>query len=272
MYIDNISEFGAHKPSLLVSLIIKITRSLGKNWFSKRLIFFLRRVALNFSGECIDTELFQGQARLYTKGNICEKRALFSPQIFESFERDFISSYAKDGSIFIDIGSNIGLYSLSVGARYKDFTNTKIHSIEPHPNLFKRLHFNTSLNKDFPIKIHNLAIMDKNEEFNLKTNETNLGQTMISDDGQIKVIGKKLNTFLKEKNINKISALKIDVEGNEEKVLIPFLKEENKKLFPKIIIIERNDNLWDGDLIKTLNNFNFRIYKKTKMNYILIND
>ena len=44
MYIDNISEFGAHKPSLLVGLIIKITRSLGKNWFSKRLIFFLRRV------------------------------------------------------------------------------------------------------------------------------------------------------------------------------------------------------------------------------------
>ena len=107
---------------------------------------------------------------------------------------------------------------------------------------------------------------------NLKTNESNLGQTMISDDGQIKVIGKNLKTFLKEENINKISALKIDVEGNEENVLIPFLKEENKKLFPKIIIIERNDNLWDSDLIKTLNNFNFRIHKKTKMNYILIND
>ena len=114
--------------------------------------------------------------------------------------------------------------------------------------------------------------MDKNEEFNLKTNESNLGQTMISDDGQIKVTGKNLNTFLKEENINKVSALKIDVEGNEEKVLIPFLKDENKKLFPKIIIIERNDNLWESDLIKTLNNFNFRIYKKTKMNYILIND
>ena len=114
--------------------------------------------------------------------------------------------------------------------------------------------------------------MDKNEEFNLKTNESNLGQTVISNEGQIKVIGKNLNTFLKEENINKITALKIDVEGNEEKILIPFLKEENKKLFPKIIIIERNDNLWDSDLIKTLNNFNYSIHKKTKMNYILIND
>ena len=122
MYIDNISDFGTHKPRLFVYLIIKITRSLGKNWLSKRLIFFLRRIALVLSGECIDTELFHGKARLYTKGNICEKRALFSPQIFESYERDFISSYAKEGSIFIDIGSNIGLYSLSVGSNYKNFT------------------------------------------------------------------------------------------------------------------------------------------------------
>ena len=53
---------------------------------------------------------------------------------------------------------------------------------------------------------------------------------------------------------------------------VKFLKEENKKLFPKIIIIERNDNLWDSDLIKILNNFNFRVHKKTKMNYILINN
>ena len=188
------------------------------------------------------------------------KKELFFLQIFESFERNFISNYAKDGSIFIDIGSNIGLYSLSVGARYKDFINTEIHSIEPHPNLFKRLQFNTSLNKDFPIKIHNLAIMDKNE-FNLKTNESNLGQTVISNEGQNKSYRKKLNTFLKEENINKITALKIDVEGNEEKVLVPFLKEENKKLFPKIIILERNDNSYDSDLIKVLNNFNYSIHK-----------
>ena len=272
MYIDNISDFGKHKPRLFVSLIIKITRSLGQNWLSKRLIFFLRRIALVLSGECIDTELFHGKARLYTKGNICEKRALFSPQIFESYERDFISSYAKEGSIFIDIGSNIGLYSLSVGSNYKNFTNTKVHSIEPHPNLFKRLQFNASLNKNFPLKLHNLAIMDKNEEFSLKINETNLGQTVVSNEGQVKVIGKKLETFLKEENISKISAIKIDVEGNEEKVLIPFLKNENKELFPEVIILEINDNLWSNNLINTLSDFGFKIHKKTRMNYILINN
>jgi FkbM family methyltransferase len=114
--------------------------------------------------------------------------------------------------------------------------------------------------------------MDKNEEFSLKTNETNLGQTVVSNEGQIKVIGKKLETFLKEENISKISAIKIDVEGNEEKVLIPFLKNENKELFPEVIILEINDNLWSNDLINTLSNFGYKIHKKTRMNYILIND
>ena len=62
MYIDNISDFGTHRPHLFVSMIIKITRSLGQNWLSKRLIFLLRRIALFLSGECIDTELFNGKA------------------------------------------------------------------------------------------------------------------------------------------------------------------------------------------------------------------
>ena len=41
--------------------------------------------------------------------------------------------------------------------------------------------------------------------------------------------------------------LKIDVEGMKKKSL-PFLKDENKKLFPKTIIIEQNNDLWDGSL------------------------
>ena len=88
MYIDNISDFGKHKPRLFVSLIIKITRSLGRDWLSKRLIFFLRRITLVLSGECIDTGYFTVKLDFTQKkrGNICEKEHFFSPQ-FESYER-----------------------------------------------------------------------------------------------------------------------------------------------------------------------------------------
>ena len=267
--VDNSSSFGQYEPNFIVKVIIYITRNIGTNWFSKRLIFLFRKIAILLSRDCIDTNLFGAKLRLYTKGNVSEKRALFSPQIFEKDERDFIKSRCKDNSVFIDIGSNIGLYSFSVGSVYKEFKNTKIFSIEPHPSLFQRLKYNALQNKDIPINPREIALMDKSGEFKLDTPDENLGQGKISNSGKHTVIAKNLIDFIKEEKIENISAMKIDVEGNEESVIIPFIENTNKKLLPLIIIIENNKNSWKTDLIKLLEEKGYLIKKKTRMNYIL---
>ena len=267
--VDNSSSFGQYEPNFIVKVIIYITRNIGTNWFSKRLIFLFRKIAILLSRDCIDTNLFGAKLRLYTKGNVSEKRALFSPQIFEKDERDFIKSRCRDNSVFIDIGSNIGLYSFSVGSVYKEFKNTKIFSIEPHPSLFQRLKYNALQNKDIPINPREIALMDKSGEFKLDTPDENLGQGKISNSGKHTVIAKNLIDFIKEEKIENISAMKIDVEGNEESVIIPFIKNTNKKLLPLIIIIENNKSSWKTDLIKLLEEKGYLIKKKTRMNYIL---
>ena len=111
--------------------------------------------------------------------------------------------------------------------------------------------------------------MDKSGKFSLDTPEENLGQGVITDVGDNLVLGKKLSEFLLDEKIKEISAIKIDVEGNEEKVLIPFLKETKKENLPLIIIIENNKKLWKVDLIKLLQEKGYIIKKKTRMNYIL---
>ena len=267
--VDNSSSFGQYEPNFIVKIIIYITRNIGTSWFSKRLIFLFRKIAILLSRDCIDTNLFGAKLRLYTKGNVSEKRALFSPQIFEKDERDFIKSRCKDNSVFIDIGSNIGLYSFSVGSVYKEFKNTKIFSIEPHPSLFQRLKYNALQNKDIPINPREIALMDKSGEFKLDTPDENLGQGKISKTGSQKVIAKNLIDFIKDEKIENISAMKIDVEGNEESVIIPFIENANKKLLPLIIIIENNKSSWKTDLIKLLEEKGYLIKKKTRMNYIL---
>ena len=267
--VDNSSSFGQYEPNFIVKIIIYITRNIGTNWFSKRLIFLFRKIAILLSKDCIDTKLFGAKLRLYTKGNVSEKRALFSPQIFEKDERDFIKSRCKDNSVFIDIGSNIGLYSFSVGSVYKEFKNTKIFSIEPHPSLFQRLKYNDLQNKDIPINPREIALMDKSGEFKLDTPDENLGQGKISNSGKHTVIAKNLIDFIKDEKIENISAMKIDVEGNEESVIIPFIENTNKKLLPLIIIIENNKSSWKTDLIKLLEEKGYLIKKKTRMNYIL---
>ena len=233
------------------------------------MIFFLRKIAILASGDCIDTELFNTKLRLYTKGNVSEKRALFSPQIFEKQERDFIASKCNDHSIFIDIGSNIGLYSFSVGNVYKTFKNTKIYSIEPHPFLFQRLKYNASLNLDIPIYPREIALMDKSGKFKLDTPNENLGQGKISHSGQHEVIAKSLIDFINDESIESIAAMKIDVEGNEESIIIPFLDIAERKLLPLIIIVEKNDDEWKTDLLKKLKQKRYIVKKKTRMNYIL---
>jgi FkbM family methyltransferase len=267
--VDNTSNFGHYEPNFVIKIIISITRNVGKNWFSKRIIFFLRKIAILSSGDCIDTELFNTKLRLYTKGNVSEKRALFSPQIFEQDERDFIAKRCEDNAIFIDIGSNIGLYSFSVGNTYKTHKNTKIFSIEPHPFLFQRLEYNASQNTDIPIYPRQMALMDRSGKFKLETPSENLGQGKISNSGQHLVTAKSLIDFINDESIKNIAAMKIDVEGNEESIIIPFLNSADDKLLPLIIIIEKNDSSWKTDLIQRLKQKGYRVKKKTRMNYIL---
>tara|TARA_B100000929_G_scaffold231088_1_gene187579 strand:- start:1256 stop:1606 length:351 start_codon:yes stop_codon:yes gene_type:complete len=111
--------------------------------------------------------------------------------------------------------------------------------------------------------------MDKRGEFFLNTPEENLGQGKISQKGKLKVEGLPLRGFTENEGIKRISAIKIDVEGNEEKVLIPFIVEENRSLFPDIFVIENNKDLWKTDLIGSIIAKGFSVEMKTRMNFIL---
>ena len=106
-------------------------------------------------------------------------------------------------------------------------------------------------------------------EFYLDASSVNLGQSAIKEIGQFKVTGKTLENFIHSQNIHKIDSLKIDVEGNEEKALLPFMNEQNRKFFPKIIVIENNSTSWKVDLVNHLTDLGYSLHKKTRMNYIL---
>ena len=45
--------------------------------------------------------------------------------------------------------------------------------------------------------------------------------------------------------------------------------KQNRKIFPKIIVIEDNSSSWKTDLIHHLTNLGYSVHKKTRMNYIL---
>ena len=71
-----------------------------------------------------------------------------------SFRKFKVYSYLKKDSVFIDIGANIGLYSLFVSDKY----NSNIECFEPHPQAFNIL--SKRFKNKTKVKLNNLAVSD----------------------------------------------------------------------------------------------------------------
>ena len=149
--------------------------------------------------------------------------------------------------VMIDIGANVGTYSLACTAAGAK----KIYSIEPG-NTFEKLNNNVKLNNlEKIISTFNFGIA--NFEGNMRWYEelSNVGNAHLVKDitdidlsktntllnkkfMEVKV--KKLTSFIKENNINKIDLIKIDVEGMENEILESI--EEIIKFQKPIFLIE----------------------------------
>src|SRR5690349_8700387 len=106
--------FGTYEPSGLVRWIIERTGKLPEGlWGSRRAALFLRRTAIGLlRGAPLDVERYGARMRLHPYNNNCEKKVLFTPQFFDSIERDILASRITDDFVFIDVGANIGAYAL----------------------------------------------------------------------------------------------------------------------------------------------------------------
>ena len=132
-----------------------------------------------------------------------------------------------EGTDFLDIGANIGLNSVRMN-QIKKITGTA-HLFEPQPDVFLMLKYNTrNLNR----KLYNMALSDKNGYSSFTQKAENVGGTQIGDDLEISIATARLDDFSFQ---NKISLIKIDVEGHEESMLKGG-KETILKHKPTIII------------------------------------
>ena len=99
--------------------------------------------------------------RLHPRDNGCEKNLLFTPQMYEPPEREELArEIARVGArpfVFVDIGANVGLFSLYVAATAPA---ARILAIEPEPGNFARLAFNIAANPEVQITPLQLALGD----------------------------------------------------------------------------------------------------------------
>lgn len=78
--------------------------------------------------------------------------------------------------------------------------------------------------------------------------------------------------ILRDAGITRIDALKIDVEGVEDEVLMPFLAEASSNLLPRLIIIEDGSSGWKSDVFGRLAERGYVEAGRSKHNRVLIGE
>ena len=194
-------------------------------------------------------------------------------------EINFIKKNMTKDSMFIDIGSNIGFYTMNIADLFPKINFSKIISIEPNPIMIERQKENIELLENIKKGIKNKIFLENyaisESEKNLQLNyEKGYGPAVLTENIGEKTIAVKTTTLikiLKKNNINRIDCLKIDVEGHEHLALLPFFKSAQKSLFPNHIVIEHTSNSVQifKDLMKFLSRIGYKIILKTRSNYCL---
>src|SRR5438045_9765302 len=179
------SPWGSHLPDAYERAVLALTRAMPENWLGQRLAILFRRLIMSRIGEgCRDTMLWGMRLRLYPRRNGCEKNALFTPQMFDRMERRVLAEAVRQrrsAFTFVDIGANVGLYSLYLAS----CGDVRTLAIEPQPGIVERLRFHLAANPAAKVDVLPIALSDRAGEATLVINDSDNGGTHVDkDDGR----------------------------------------------------------------------------------------
>lgn len=264
--------FGAFAPRGFVGWAIQRTRASTPAWLSRRWAYLLRRLAITWlRGAPVDTETLGARMRVYPQFNICEKRVLFTPQFFDAEELALLAGDVRDGYHFVDIGANVGAYSLFVAARAGG--GARILAVEPQPRVFAKLAYNIGLNPFGTIKAVACAVADKAGELTLFLDPENEGESSVrmlrsSASHSVRAPAVPLLDLLRSEGFTRVDGMKIDVEGAEDLILEPFLTSAPRELWPKLLVIEDSTSKWGLDLRELLEKSGYELVRTTRLNFV----
>lgn len=145
----------------------------------------------------------------------------YFPSTYESENFEFLTNNCKPGAVIIDIGAHIGLFSVIASQITGD--TGKVYAFEPAPSTYELLQKTLSIN-------HNRSVIEAFQKavgkepgkisFFVSDDEADNSNSLVNykDDRPLHGIDVEVTSvdaFVKEKKINKLNFIKIDVEGAE---------------------------------------------------------
>jgi len=263
-------RFGAFAPNSAQAAII----ALAQRSRLKRGAFrpMLSRLLNLLRGGPVDVTYQGASFRFYHQASATERGALFNPD-YNLEELDFLRTHLPAGGVFVDVGANVGTYALAL-ARHVG-ANGRVIAVEPHPMTHARLRFNCEASGYPQVTLVAAAAGPSDGELLIETDGDNLGASHIVTGepagNAIKVPALRLQRILAEAGVSQVDALKIDVEGYEDRVLTGFFKQAPPTLWPRAVVIEHlSRNEWLADCIADMRTRGYAETGRTRSNTLLV--
>ncbi len=131
-----------------------------------------------------------------------------------------LRKHLREGDVFVDVGANIGYFTLLAAACVGP--KGQVHSFEPNPHTFDVLKRNVALNRFSQVTLNNLALSNQAGTIRLWIGneyvDSGLASMRQTSQSLIKTVvcqSITLDQYVANKGIGKIRAVKLDIEGAE---------------------------------------------------------
>lgn len=225
--------FGTFAPGTLQRALI----SLAKGSVLHRGIFrsTMTRLIMGWNGKPLDVMFRDCSYRLRGMNNLIEYGILLNP-VYNRADIDFLIEGAPTGANFLDIGSNIGLYALPM-AKAAGVTG-KLVAIDANPLMAQTLLANAGFSLLDNVLMFACAVSDREGHADLKVRKDDIAIVQVDENPEGEIPVRTLKSIVDDAGLATIHGLKIDIEGHEDKALVPFMEAASQSLLPRRIVIE----------------------------------
>jgi FkbM family methyltransferase len=202
---------------VLALLLRKLPHFKGKSWLSHQVTRHLRGKGLS------TTIVFDLGERIRLDLDDWIPYWLFVTGVYERKHSAFFRGVLREGMTVLDIGADIGYYTLQAAVRVGD--SGRVHSFEPVDTTYAKLRENVELNGLENVCLNQVAVHDHEgtvEVFVAKENSTGAskltrGMGLSGRSQAVRCLS--IDDYLRERSIETVDVVKIDVEGSEPYVV-----------------------------------------------------
>lgn len=269
--------FGSFSLPNRLEYLAYLSRKLSKIKPLIKLAFLVRKPVLHYvANGAVDVRVDNVNYRLLPSINLSDKRLLTTPYLLDGEERNFFVTHLPFGALLVDVGANIGGYTLQLAGARQDLNFV---CLEPDPQVAERLIRNISFNKwSTRILVMPIAAGRKKAEMELNLDPENQGQNSLIENKniglqKITVPIDTLKSIMSEVELEAPWALKLDIEGAEYPALLGFFENcSSKDNWPTWVQVEQYKNAELNKAIQYLFKLGYKKVFEGRMNWILKNE